>query len=120
MSLMPVIMVAPILALLLFYFLPLGTALPVYLVILGITAFCYVVMFQSMRAKASTGLKAMIGGEARVVEDIDPEGKVKIRDELWAATAGGEKITAGEKVRIAKIQGLVLVVESLNQERASL
>jgi len=114
---MPVIMVAPILALVLFYFLPIGTALPFYLVILVVAAFCYVIMFQSMRAKAKTGLKAMIGGEALVVADIDPEGKVKIKDELWAATAGGKNIAAGQKVRIVKIQGLVLVVESLAQER---
>jgi membrane-bound ClpP family serine protease len=117
MILMPVIMVSPILALLLFHFLPLSTALPIYVVILVIAAFCYVVMFQSMRAEAKTGLKAMIGREAVVIEDIDPEGKVKIKDELWAATAGGKKIAAGEKVRIVNIQGLVLIVECLRQER---
>jgi membrane-bound ClpP family serine protease len=54
-----------------------------------------------------------------VIEDIDPEGKVKIKDELWAATAGGKKIAAGEKVRIVKTQGLTLVVKCLAQERAA-
>ena len=120
MVLMHVIMVAPLLGLLLFHFLPWGTALPIYLVILVIAAFCYIIMFQSMRAKAKTGLKAMIGGEALVMEDIDPEGKVKIKDELWAATAGGKKIGVGEKVRIVKIQGMVLVVENLAEERTNL
>lgn len=59
----------------------------------------------------------MIGGEELDAEEIDPESKAKIKDELRAATAGGKKMAAGEKVRIVKIQRLVLIVECLTQER---
>ena len=79
MIVMPIIMVAPFLALFLFYFPFLTSAPPGYPVLLLVAAFCHFIMFNSMRAKAKTGLKAMIGEEALVVEDAEPEGKVEIR-----------------------------------------
>jgi len=120
MILMPVIMVSPLLALLLFFYLPLSTALPIYIVILVVAGFCHYFMYQSMRARAKSGLEAMIGGEALVLQDIDPEGMIRFKDELWKATAGGKKIAAGKKVRILEAQGLVLIVEDINEdEKAS-
>jgi membrane-bound serine protease (ClpP class) len=113
MILMPIIMVAPFLAILLFYFVPFGTALPIYIVILVIAGFCYLVMFKSMRSKAQTGLEAMIGDEAVVIEDIDPEGKVEIRGEIWDATARGRKFLTGKRVKISGARGLVLIVADL-------
>jgi membrane-bound ClpP family serine protease len=114
MILMPLIMVSPVLALLLFYYLPFSTALPIYIVILIVAGFCHYFMYQSMRARARTGLEAMIGGEALVLEDIDPEGKIRFKTELWNATARGKKIIAGKKVRILAARGLVLIVEDLD------
>jgi membrane-bound ClpP family serine protease len=83
--------------------------------------FCHYFMYQSMRARNRSGLEAMIGGQALAMEDIDPEGKIKFKTELWNATARGKKIEAGKKVRILKAEGLVLVVEDLtdNDEKAS-
>ena len=113
MILMPLIMISPFFALLLFYYLPLETALPIYIVILMVAGFYYVVMFKSMRAKTKTGLEAMIGGEALVIEGIAPEGKVEFKDEIWTATTRGKEIVKGERVKILETQGLVLVVECL-------
>ena len=70
-------------------------------------------MFKSMRAKTKTGLEAMIGGEALVIEGIAPEGKVEFKDEIWTATTRGKEIVKGERVKILETQGLVLVVECL-------
>ena len=112
-------MVAPILGLLLFYYWPFGTALPFYIAILVVAGFCYYVMFKSMRAKAKTGLEAMIGGEALVVEDIDPEGKIEFKNEIWTATDRGRKLVAGKRVRISGARGLVLVVNDLDETEKS-
>ena len=108
---MPLIMVSPILALLLFFYLPLESALPIYITILIVAGFYYVVMFKSMRAKSKTGLEAMIGEEALVIEDIAPEGKVLFKDEIWMATARGKEIVKGQRVKILEAKGLVLVVK---------
>ena len=70
-----------------------------------------------MRAKAKSGLEAMIGEQAVALEDIDPEGLIKFKDELWKATSRGKKIAAGKKVRILEAQGLVLIVENINEDQ---
>jgi membrane-bound ClpP family serine protease len=116
MIIMPIIMVSPLLALLLFYYLPFKTALPIYGVILIISGFCYYVMFKSMRMEAKTGMEARIGREALVIEDIDPEGKTELKEEIWTATARGKRIPQGKRVRIRDARGLVLIVESLDEE----
>jgi len=116
MILMPLIMVSPFFALLLFYYLPLESALPIYIVIVIVAGFYYVVMFKSMRAKAKTGLEAMIGGEALVIEAIAPDGKVEFKDEIWTATTRGKEIFKGERVKILETQGLVLVVQGLAED----
>jgi len=115
MILMPIIMLSPVWAVGLFYFFPLSTALPLYIVILIVAAYCNIVMFWSMRAKPKRGIEVMIGKGALVIEDIDPEGKIETTGEIWAARAGGKRITAGKAVKILKANGLVLVVEALNE-----
>jgi membrane-bound ClpP family serine protease len=116
MILMPIIMLSPFLALVLFYYLPFQTALRIYIAIVIVAGYGYYIMFKSMRAKVKTGMEAMMGAEALVIEDIDPEGKVRFKDEIWTATTPGKKISQGEKVRILEAEGLVLVVERLDAD----
>jgi len=63
-----------------------------------------------MKSKVQTGVEGMTNGEAVVVEDIDPEGKVRFRNELWAATAEGKRFSKGQRVRIYGFQGLKVIV----------
>ena len=116
MVLMPVIMLAPILALPLFGYLPLGIALPIYIVILIVSLYCNIVMVWSMRAEAKSGVKSMIGKHASVIKDIDPEGKVRIWDEIWMATGCNGPIPAGKEVRILDTKGLVLSVDAVDED----
>ena len=116
MILMSIIMVLPLAALVLFYYLPLGTAVEIYIPVLIVAGYCYIVMFKTMRARAQTGLEAMIGREALAIEDIDAEGKILFNDEIWEATARGAKIAEGEQVKILDAEGLVLVVEGLHED----
>jgi membrane-bound ClpP family serine protease len=100
----------PILALPLFYFLPFEEALPLYLAILLFTGFLYFKIIRAMRSKVRTGKEAMIDEEAVVLEDIDPEGKVMVWSEIWKATANGERIHKGQKVRVFGFDGLTAIV----------
>ena len=52
----------------------------------------------------------MIGCKAVVVEDINPDGKVRVGNEIWVATATDRKFFKGQIVRIAEIQGLKVIV----------
>jgi membrane-bound ClpP family serine protease len=105
-----VILSFPILALPLFYLLPFKTALPIYLSVLLFTWFVYFKMIAAMRAKVQTGKEGMIGEEALVLEDIDPEGKVMVWSEIWSATAKGKRFQKGQRVVIYGFEGLTAVV----------
>lgn len=105
-----VVLFSPILALPLFLFLPFRTALPAYLAVLLAAVFVYFKMIAAMKSKVQTGMEGMTDGEAVVVEDIDPEGKVRVGNELWAATAEGKRFFKGQRVRIYGFQGLKVIV----------
>jgi membrane-bound ClpP family serine protease len=105
-----IILSFPILALPSFYFFPLPTALPIYLVVLLFTWFVYFKMITAMKAKVQTGNEGMIGEEALVLEDINPKGRVMVWSEIWAATANGKRFHKGQKVVIKHFGGLTAVV----------
>ena len=105
-----VVLFAPILALPLF-FLGFRAALPAYVAILLATAFVYFKIIAAMKSRVQTGMEGMIGREVIAVEDIDPEGKVRVGNEIWAATTEDKKFCKGRMVRIYGFQGLKVIVE---------
>ncbi len=114
---MVITMALPVLGLLFFFFLTFWTALPIYLCCLLFSGLMYYGMFSVMegRRKAQTGFEKFMGEEAVVVEDLHPEGKVEIDDEIWKATSKGKRFQKGEKVRVRGVEGLVLIVEDLGK-----
>jgi membrane-bound serine protease (ClpP class) len=118
---MVVIMALPVLGLGLFYLFPFRMALPIYVFLLFISGLMYYGMFTVMgrKRKARTGFEEMMGEEALVLEDIDPEGKVEIDDELWTARARGARFMKGERVKICGHDGLTLLVEALPEQEES-
>jgi membrane-bound ClpP family serine protease len=110
------ILFLPFLALSLFWIFPFTTALPLYILVLGISLFLYFKIFKAMRQQVKTGREAMIGKKALVVEDIDPEGKIQYAGEIWDASARENCILKGEQVKINGFRGLVLQVEKILNE----
>jgi membrane-bound ClpP family serine protease len=118
---MVVIMALPILGLGLFYILPFRMALPIYLFLLFVSGLMYYGMLRVMgrKRKVLTGFEEMIGKEGLVLEDISPEGKVRIDNELWTARARTGRFLKGEKVRVSGHEGLRLIVESPTDKEQS-
>lgn len=58
-----------------------------------------------------TGPEALIGMEAVVVEDLSPEGIVKVKNELWRGICLNGRVKRGEKVRIVGFRGNLLLLE---------
>lgn len=52
----------------------------------------------------------LIGAEGIAQTDLDPEGTVWVQGETWTARTAGERIPAGERVRVLAVQGLRLHV----------
>ncbi len=65
------------------------------------------------KRKPETGAEGMIGLEGIAKEDIDPEGMVMIKGELWRAVAKDKPIKKGKKIRVVEVRDLTLVVEEI-------
>jgi membrane-bound serine protease (ClpP class) len=62
------------------------------------------------RYRIRTGVEALIGSTAEVIEACDPRGRVRLRGEIWhARCASGAEV--GERVTITGVDGLTLAVE---------
>jgi membrane-bound ClpP family serine protease len=57
---------------------------------------------------------SMEGARGIAVEDLHPSGYIEIRAELWKAEVmgGGPPIRRGESVRVCRIRGLTLLVQT--------
>ncbi len=55
----------------------------------------------------------LVGEAAEVVEELAPEGYVRVRGELWPARVpdAAEPVPAGARVRVAGVEGSTLVVD---------
>lgn len=86
-------------------------------VLAGVALFMVSAMPAVVRTRFSTatiGRESLIGEEGVAVSAVDPDGVVKVRDATWRArTNRATPIGAGEAMRIAAIDGLVLEVEPL-------
>ncbi|MBW3615617.1 MAG: hypothetical protein KY439_09970 [Actinobacteria bacterium] len=85
------------------------------LVVAGVVLFMVAGMPAMIRTRFSTptiGRASMLGEQGTAVSDVDPDGVVTVRDAPWRArTNRATPIRAGQPVRVASIDGLVLEVE---------
>lgn len=66
------------------------------------------------------GPDAVVGREGVVLGNgLDPEGVVRVAAEEWKAASSAGPIPAGTKIRVTRLDGLVLTVEPLGSEHAS-
>ena len=70
------------------------------------------IALRARRGKVVTGPQAMIGGRAIVRSPLTPTGQVEIRGELWQASVrGNASLAVGSAVSVRSVEGLVLIVE---------
>ncbi len=109
------ILLMPLLGLALFWLLPLGYALPSYVVIALISAFLYWLITRAMKKPLQDGFQSLIGTEAEVVSrlasDHSAQYLVRSQGELWSAYST-EVLNIGESVNIVAVKGIGVVVEA--------
>jgi len=94
-----------------------GVALPFGVLIIALMR----LVLRSYHWKQSTGKEEMVGTEAEVVQPIGAAGAagmVRIHGELWRAVVSDGPVPQGARVRVKKISGLTLEVESLEPSQA--
>jgi membrane-bound serine protease (ClpP class) len=65
------------------------------------------------------GAEAVVGREGVVLPGgLDPDGVVRVAAEEWKARSAGGSIHEGSKIRVTRLDGLVLTVEPLEPEHA--
>ena len=69
---------------------------------------------ESQRVKDVTGRESLSGKTGEVIADLKPKGLISIEGVRWRArSSDGSHIKAGEKVKVIKLDGLVIVVERI-------
>lgn len=67
------------------------------------------------RRPAVTGVEQLIGSSGEVLDDFAGVGRVRTHGEIWRACAR-TPLERGQRVRVAALDGLTLIVEPMNQE----
>jgi membrane-bound serine protease (ClpP class) len=83
-----------------------------------LTGFAALKIVQVRRLKPVTGQDELVGQVGVARQTLEPTGTVFVHGELWQARSTGEPIPAGEQVRVAGMDGLVLEVERAQQPAA--
>ncbi len=104
----------PLIALLLFFFLPWPYALALYIPIAGVSLLGYWKTLQALRRSPAVGTRAMIGGRADVTGVKGGEIQVRYRGELWRAVSS-QALQRGQAVVIEGVDGMTLRVVPLSQ-----
>jgi membrane-bound serine protease (ClpP class) len=106
-----VLLIAALIAAILFVPAPLGILLVVAAALLEVAETLFWVRY-SRRRRIQVGAETLLGAEAVVTEACNPKGQVRLWGELWQARcdAGAD---AGRRVRVVGRDGLVLLVEPL-------
>jgi len=87
------------------------TALLIAVLILKDFLIAPFVLRGGLSARPKTGPESLVGKEALVVEDLSPEGIVKIEGELWRAECINGSAKTGERVRVVSVKGAKLLAE---------
>lgn len=86
------------------------TALVVSVPIGVIAIFLMTLVLRAHQNPIATGVEAMIGEVGIARTDLQPDGKVFVRGELWNAVAKSQ-IAEGSRVRVREVEGLKVIVE---------
>lgn len=103
------LLLAPVAIAALFIFLPWTTALPVATSLAVATALIVYPSVRALRQPVVTGREALLGALGEAVSDLNPEGLVRVRGELWLAEAA-EPIDRGGQVQVLEAEGAKLRV----------
>ena len=115
-----VVILLPILGIAVFWLMPVGFAIPGYLVILLLCGLVYWATIRAMRKRPVTGRESLVGDTARVVSELGPEDRVQYEVEaqgaLWSANSP-DVLKRGKTVHIMAVDGLTLTVRRIEAKR---
>jgi membrane-bound serine protease (ClpP class) len=97
---------------------PLSLVLPTSIVIAAVCVLFLWLAIRAQRERVGTGREGLEGKTGVVTEELDPQGKIFVHGEIWNATAVSGAIPEGAKVRIVKVDEMLLTVEPTQSEQS--
>ena len=89
---------------------------PIYILLIALVIliiFLSYITFRSHKRIVTTGEEGLIGRNATVIEELNPEGKVFIDGEIWDAVSD-ERLKKDTPVKIVSVEGMKLIVIKIN------
>jgi membrane-bound ClpP family serine protease len=77
----------------------------------------FILTTRILRKQVPAGLPSMVGTRGKATGKLSPEGMVRIKGELWTATASNSNIVAGDEIEVVGEDGLRLVVEKRGADK---
>ena len=68
---------------------------------------------RAQRRKPTTGQEGLVGEIGETVEQLNPDGTIRVHGEIWNASSNSGKILKNTQVRIISVKDLRLIVEPL-------
>jgi membrane protein implicated in regulation of membrane protease activity len=113
-----IILFMPLLTLPIFWLLPLNIALPVYLVILALSAWLYYFVMVAMRKPVVTGIEHLLHSQGEVIDAHEGHLHVRVDSEIWQAESN-DALQPGDQVKVTGIDHMHLGV-SRNQDHKAI
>ncbi|MEA3274090.1 MAG: NfeD family protein [Pseudomonadota bacterium] len=108
------VLLLPLIGLPVFWLWPLSVALPVYLVILLLSAWVYYYAIVAMRKKVTVGPETLPHSRGEVVGADAGGFCVRVQSELWSASSR-EALKPGDAIEVVDVDGLTLRVTKVGQ-----
>ena len=114
-----VLLLLPLVALPMFWIMPLAAALPVYGVVLALSAAIYWYAIEAMRRPVQTGAEGMVGEIGEVIESRGAKLFVRACSEIWHAESAAQ-LREGDRVKVVAVEDLTLRVQKLDLDAKSI
>ena len=110
-----VLLLVPLLIAGLFLLLPWPVALPIALLVAGVTAMVIHAGVKVLHQRPMTGAEGMVGVIGEAATDMSPRGVVGIDGELWRGEST-EPVARGQRVSVVRVEGLTVRVRPIQRD----
>jgi membrane-bound serine protease (ClpP class) len=90
---------------------PPALVIPVSIALAAACAFVIWLVVRAQRTRVDTGREALLGMLGVVTDEIAPQGKIFVRGEIWDAASAAGPIPKDTKVKVVRVDELLLTVE---------
>lgn len=113
-----IILLLPLLALPILWLFPLAISVPVYSVVLALSAVVYMLAMRAMRLPIAIGPETLVHQVGEVLSREIGYYRIPLQDEVWNARSD-EPIKPGDRIEVLSVDGATLMVKHANPSPGS-